>query len=34
MLKIELNKNTMEFTIERTCISLYNDISYVTIVKV
>ena len=25
MLKIELNKNTMEFTIERTCISLYND---------
>ena len=25
MLKIELNKNTMEFTIERTCISLYKD---------
>ena len=25
MLKIELNKNTMKFTIERTCISLYND---------
>ena len=25
MLKIELNKNTMKFTIERTCISLYKD---------
>ena len=25
MLKIELNKNTMEFTIGKTSISLYND---------
>ena len=25
MYRIELNKNTMEFTIERTCISLYKD---------
>ena len=25
MLKIELNKNTMEFTTEKTSISLYND---------
>ena len=25
MLKIELNKNTMEFTIEKTCISLYKN---------
>ena len=25
MLKIELNKNTMGFTIEKTSISLYND---------
>ena len=25
MYRIELNKNTIEFTIERTCISLYKD---------
>ena len=25
MLKIELNKNTMEFTIEKTNVNLYND---------
>ena len=25
MYRIELNKNTMEFTIEKTSINLYND---------